>query len=315
MNPAFSVVLLTTASGAGYGMLFWLGVLSAAGVMPVDRWFGIPAVLIALALATIGLLASTLHLGRPERAWRAISQWRTSWLAREGMVSLFTYLPSLGFAAAWGIAGPQSIAAIVLGLLAALCGMLTVFCQAMIYASLKPVRQWHSRIVPPNLLLLSLASGAACLAAMATFWLLRPGRIAAGISLVLCLCAIAAKLSYWRSIDRAPPVATIESATGLGTIGPVRELEAPHTEENYLLRDMGFHVGRKHGDRLRGIALGLGFIIPAILLIIGMIVGNPVAMVLFPIAAATALLGVYVERWLFFAQATHTVTLYYGRTT
>ncbi len=84
MNPAFSVILLTTASGAGYGMLFWLGILNAAGVMPADLSFGIPAMFIALALATIGLLASTLHLGHPERAWRAISQWRSSWLSREG---------------------------------------------------------------------------------------------------------------------------------------------------------------------------------------------------------------------------------------
>ena len=205
MNPAFSVVMLTTASGAGYGMLFWLGVLSAAGAMPADRWFGIPAVLVALALATAGLLASTLHLGRPERAWRAISQWRTSWLSREGVVSLVTYLPAIGFAIAWGVAGPHSTAAIVLGLVAAFCGMLTVFCQAMIYASLKPVRQWHNRFVAPNLLLLALASGAACLAAMAVFWLAGAGRIAAALAVVFSLGALAAKLGYWRFIDNAAP--------------------------------------------------------------------------------------------------------------
>ncbi len=313
MNPAFSVVLLTTASGAGYGMLFWLGVLHAAGVMPPQRAFGIPAIFIALVLVTIGLLASTLHLGHPERAWRSISQWRSSWLSREGVVSLFTYLPALAFAAAWGVAGPRAVATIVAGLVAALCGMLTVFCQAMIYASLPPVRQWHNRFVPPNLLLLSLVSGAACLAAMATFWLSGSGRIAAAIALVLALGCIAAKIAYWRWIDRVPPSSTIESATGLGTIGPVRQLEAPHIEENFLLREMGFRIGRKHGDRLRAIAICVGFIVPAVLLIIGVILGNPAATVLFPIAAAMTLLGVYVERWLFFAQATHTVTLFYGR--
>ncbi|MGH7155413.1 MAG: DmsC/YnfH family molybdoenzyme membrane anchor subunit, partial [Acetobacteraceae bacterium] len=121
MNPAFSVVMLTTASGAGYGMLFWLGVLSAAGVMPAHKSFGIPAIFVALALATFGLMASTLHLGRPERAWRALSQWRTSWLSREGVVSLRTSRPALGFAAAWGLAAPRGTAAVVLGLVAALC--------------------------------------------------------------------------------------------------------------------------------------------------------------------------------------------------
>jgi DMSO reductase anchor subunit len=314
MNPAFSVVFLTTASGAGYGMLFWLGVLGAAGTMPGDRRFGIAAILIALALASAGLLASTLHLGRPERAWRAISQWRTSWLSREGVVSLVTYGPAFGYLLASAVAGPRSVAAIVLGLLAALCGMLTVFCQAMIYASLKPVRQWHNHFVAPNLLQIALASGGACLAVLATFWQLSSGRIAAALAVIFCVSVLVAKIAYWRFIDHAPPVATIESATGLGAIGPVRELEAPHTEENYLLRDMGYRIGRKHGERLRGIALGLGFIVPAILLIAGTILGNPAAMILFPVAAAVLLLGVYIERWLFFAEATHTVTLYYGRT-
>jgi len=313
MNPAFSVIMLTTASGAGYGMLFWLGVLDAVGAMPAARWFGVVAVLIALALASAGLLASTLHLGHPERAWRAVSQWRTSWLSREGVVSLVTYLPALAFAASWGLGGPRGAATVVLGLLAALCAMLTVVCQAMIYASLKPVRQWHNRFVPPNFLLLALFSGSACLAATTTFWEVRSGRIVAGMAVVFCVVAAVAKIAYWRAIDRAPPVATIESATGLGTIGPVRELEAPHTEENYLLREMGYVIARKHGEQLRGIALAVGFALPAILLILGLALGDPGALVLLPLAAIAALLGVFVERWLFFAQATHTVTLYYGR--
>jgi DMSO reductase anchor subunit len=312
MNPAFSVILLTTASGAGYGMLFWLGLLAAAGLMPTARWFGVVATLVALALATAGLLASTLHLGHPERAWRAISQWRTSWLSREGIVSLVTYIPALGFAAAWGLGAPPATD-MVLGLLAALCAVLTVVCQAMIYASLKPIRQWHNQFVPPNFLLLALFSGAACLAATATFWEIRPGRIVGIVALVFCIAAAVAKIAYWRVIDGASPAATIESATGLGTIGPVRALEAPHTEENYLLSEMGYAIARKHGERLRSIALAIGFVVPAILLIIGLALGNPGADVLFPLAAVAALLGIYVERWLFFAQATHTVTLYYGR--
>jgi sulfite dehydrogenase (quinone) subunit SoeC len=313
MNPAFSVVMLTTASGMGYGTLIWLGILGAAGLMPQARWFGVCAVLVGLALATAGLLASTLHLGHPERAWRAISQWRSSWLAREGVVSLVTYIPALGFAAAWATGGPRSIATIVLGLLAALCALLTVVCQAMIYASLKPIRQWYNRLVLPSLLLLALFSGGVCLAAIAAFWEIRSARIVAGLALAFCIASIVIKTAYWRSIDHASPVATIESATGLGTIGPVRQLEAPHTEENYLLREMGYAVARKHAEQLRRVALMLGFVMPAILLIVGLGLGDPVAMALFPLAAIAALIGIYVERWLFFAQATHTVTLYYDR--
>ena len=54
--------------------------------------------IIALVLITAGLLSSTAHLGRPERAWRAFSQWRTSWLSREGVAAVFTYVPAGLFA-------------------------------------------------------------------------------------------------------------------------------------------------------------------------------------------------------------------------
>src|SRR5690606_16348531 len=80
VHPAASVILFTTTSGAGYGLLALLGLLGPAGLVPQGRWFGFAGLGLALALVTAGLLASTFHLGRPERAWRAVSQWRSSWL-------------------------------------------------------------------------------------------------------------------------------------------------------------------------------------------------------------------------------------------
>ncbi|HTI84471.1 MAG TPA: DmsC/YnfH family molybdoenzyme membrane anchor subunit [Acetobacteraceae bacterium] len=300
MNPAFSVIILTTASGAGYGMLVWLGVLGVFGALPQERWFGVVAALLALALSAAGLLASTFHLGHPERAWRAISQWRSSWLSREGVLGLFTNLPGVAFAAAWWFGGPT----IVIGLVAGLCGLATVASQAMIYASLKPIRQWCNSYVLPNFLLLSLYSGAIWLVAAGA------GTAAALIGIVLAVIAAGAKWSYWRFIDAAQPIATIESATGLGAIGKVRPLEDPHTEENYLLREMGYVIGRKHAAKLRVIALVVGFAVPVVLLVIGLAVAGVACAVA---AALAALAGIYIERWLFFAEATHTVTLYYGQ--
>ncbi len=311
MNPAFSVVFLTTAAGAGYGMLAWLGVLDALGSLPGSGWFGLPAVLVALALASAGLLASTFHLGHPERAWRAISQWRTSWLSREGVMALVTFVPALGFAASWATAGGGATATVVLGLVAAACGLLTVVSQAMIYASLKPIRQWYHHAVLPNYLLLSLFSGAACVAAMAVFWQPAAARTAGALAVLAGAAALAGKLTYWRSIDRAPAAATMESATGLGFLGKVRSLELPHTEENYLLREMGFAIGRRHADKLRRITVAVGFAAPILLVLAGGVVGA--GTVLLPLAALASLAGIYLERWLFFAEATHTVTLYYGR--
>jgi len=313
MIPAFSVIFLTTASGIGYGLLAWLGIFTAAGRLPLAPWFGPAAALLGLALAAAGLLASMLHLGRPERAWRSVSQWRSSWLSREGVLALFTNLPALAFAASWAFSGMHTDLTIALGLFAGLCGLLTVASQAMIYATLKPVRQWHNGFVLPNLLLLSLFSGAVWLAALSALWIGGTARAAAIAGVVFGAAAVLMKLAYWRRIDTGRPVATIESATGLGSIGPVRMLEAAHTEENFLLREMGYAIARKHASRLRAIALVTAFAIPLALLLAGIFLRDPVSPALYCAAALLVLLGIYIERWLFFAEATHTVTLYYGR--
>ena len=97
MKPAPSIIFFTVASGAGYGLLFWLGVLKPLGLLPASSLFGATAAIIALALITAGLCSSLLHLGRPERAWRALSQWRSSWLSREGVAAVITFLPATVF--------------------------------------------------------------------------------------------------------------------------------------------------------------------------------------------------------------------------
>src|ERR1700746_2338146 len=101
MHPAFSVILFTTTSGAGYGLLVLLGVFAGTGLLPENPWFGFASLALALGMATAGLLASTFHLGPPERAWRAFSQWRSSWLSREGVAAVATFLPAGLFGIAW----------------------------------------------------------------------------------------------------------------------------------------------------------------------------------------------------------------------
>ena len=93
MHPAYSVILFTTASGAGYGLLALLAVFGAAGVLPANTWLGFVGIGLGLALVVAGLLSSTFHLGRPERAARAFTQWRSSWLAREGVAAIAAFAP------------------------------------------------------------------------------------------------------------------------------------------------------------------------------------------------------------------------------
>jgi DMSO reductase anchor subunit len=308
MNPAPSIVFFTTASGAGYGLLFWLGVLRAVGLVPQSPAFGLMALVLALMLITAGLVSSLKHLGRPERAWRALSQWRSSWLSREGVLAIATYIPALLFGLAL-VTGNQPLA-LATGLVAAAGAVATTWATGMIYASLKPVRQWHLPIVPWGYLVFGAFCGAAILASVAALW--GEARIAGIVAALLGGTAMGLKRAYWDSIDAPKPAdaPSIESATGLGRIGATRPLDPPHTEQNWLLREMGFRVARAHRAKLRRLTLA-GFGIATALSVLALpIPGTLAALVLLP-AAALAFGAMIIERWLMFAEATHTVTLFY----
>ena len=310
MTPASSVLLLTTLTGFGFGLLAWVGILAALGLLPPAPLFVPVAVVLALAFASAGLMASTLHLGHPERAWRAFSQWRSSWLAREGVAALTTFAPALVFAALWWALGPYAIATRVLGLVAACLGLVTVGCTAMIYASLKPIRQWHNPHTLPDYLIFAVFSGATLLAAVWAVWFGVAEALAVA-ALIAALIAASAKFAYWRFIDTQKPLVTLASATGLTAFGTARSLDRPHFTENYILREMGYQIARKHAVKLRRIALGLAFFIPALLALLAAC--GIAATITAPAAALVALIGLLVERWLFFAEATHVATIYYGR--
>jgi DMSO reductase anchor subunit len=203
------------------------------------------------------------------------------------------------------------VVAALAGLLSAAGAAATVYCTAMIYASLETVRQWRHPLVVPGYFAMAAFSGAALLAALAAAWGLRGSLVAPAVLAVLGgIAAIALKSSYWRAVDSGLPGPTRESATSLGAIGRVRPLDPPHTQQNYLLREMGFRVARKHAERLRRVALAAGFAAPAALALLAL-AGAPATPLLLALGALLALFGVLVERWLMFAEATHTVTLYY----
>ncbi|MER9300845.1 dimethyl sulfoxide reductase anchor subunit [Mesorhizobium sp. M0621] len=311
MHPAFSVVFFTTATGAGYGLLALLGVLGGFQVIPPDFWLGFIGLGLALGLIAAGLLSSTGHLGRPERAWRAFSQWRSSWLSREGVASVITFIPAGLFGIGWVFFGRTSGWVAIAGLLAACGAIVTVCTTGMIYSSLKPIAQWHSRYTLPAYLIFSAMTGSVLLNALLQGFALSSKAILVACVL-LTLLGWGWKLATWRYNDRLEIATNANTATGLAG-GTVRSLEWPHTEENYLLKEMGFRIARKHSARLRQIAQLLAFALPVLLLAIVFALPWPFAAALSVLAVIVQFAGMLVERWLFFAEAKHTVTLYYGR--
>jgi DMSO reductase anchor subunit len=315
MHPAKSVILFTTASGAGYGLIALATLFALLGLLPAQPMLGLVLYGLGLGAVTVGLLSSTFHLGHPERAWRALSQWRSSWLSREGVMAIVTYPPAGLFALAWVLGMDLTSPALqILGWLTVLCCALTIFTTSMIYASLKTIHAWCNVYVPLSYLVLGAATGAVVLAALAHgFGVGVPGIDA--VALVLIVVALGLKLAYWRYIDTTRSPSTAETATGLGGLGKVRLLEAPHSQANYLMQEMGFRIARKHAQSLRQIALIAGLVAPAALLALGLALpALPALWIVAPAAVLTGI-GVVVERWLFFAEARHTVMLYYGADT
>jgi DMSO reductase anchor subunit len=312
MNPALSVILFTTLSGAGYGMLFWWALAGFGVGIGIEHGMLTLWMLSfagALILVTAGLLSSVFHLGKPQRAGFAFSQWRTSWLSREGIASILTYAVAAPFVPAVILGRVPAVNASTVAI--AICSLGTVYCTAMIYASLKPVPAWRNRLVVPVYLAFALQTGgwicATIYAIDADPSGLRPEAFT--ILAVLTLAVAAMKIAYWRAIDRIE-LPSRESATALEGFGKVTTFERPHTEANYLTREMGFVLARKHSRKLRVIALALFAGIPLLMLPIAWGIPAMAALALW-IAALSALAGTFVERWLFFAEAMHMVTLYY----
>jgi len=311
MHPAYSVIVFTTASGGGYGLLIWLAVAARLQLVPRDALFGFVGIGLSLMLVTVGLLSSTLHLGRPERAWRSFSQWRTSWLSREGIAALVTYVPAgaLGWAWVFGELVPGQFA-IAAGLSVPFA-LLTIWCTGMIYASLPTIRAWHQPLVGPVYLALGLGTGGLLFVLVtATFGI--EARWAAVATLLVLTLGASLKTRYWRAIDTEPRTRTAEAATGLGALGTVRPLDPPHTQPNFVMREMGYQVARRHALKLRGLVMLLLFLLPIIAMAV-LLLDMPewLRITVAALATLSAGAGVLTERWLFFAQAEHVVMLYY----
>ncbi|MCF6305847.1 MAG: dimethyl sulfoxide reductase anchor subunit [Rhodobacteraceae bacterium] len=291
MHPAPSVIVFTALSGLGFGLIFWMGLglpdVSGMVVVAVFATLG-------LGLATIGLLASTFHLGNPQRAWRAFSQWKTSWLSREGILAVLTLIVFFIYACCWAFLDTRIAA---LGWLSSALAAGTVFTTSMIYAQMKTVPRWNAHSTTLLFFLYAAAGGALLAAQMQV----------AGV--LLAILAVVQVLA-WMQGDGAFSKSghTIETATGLSGLGKVRLLEKPHSGSNYLMHEMMHVVGRKHSAKLRMISIALTAVIPATLILF-----SDAGHIIAALVILLHVVGLFVSRWLFFAEAEHVVGLYYDK--
>ena len=311
MRPALSVIFFTVSSGAGLGLLVWLIALSETGFAGgVPRNMILPMLALGMLLTTAGLLSSTQHLANPKNAWRAFSQFRTSWLSREGVLAAAIYPVATIYGLLVFVDAP-TLPRVLAGGLLALLALGVLYCTGMIYACLKTIPRWHTRLVPTSYVLLGLYSGALAALPFLTRGFVEgasplssPPLLALAITLLLA--AFLVKAIYYFRFRTPDARFTINDALPLGK-KTIRLLDVGHTHGTFLTDEFYFKLARGPARWLRGAAVGLGFALPRLILASGTRAAVPLA-----VAAIVCLLGLLAERWLFFAEAEHVVRLYHG---
>jgi DMSO reductase anchor subunit len=329
MRPHPSLLFFTVLAGAGQGFFVALFAVEAmsrdalpAQVLATGAWT-------VLGLLAAGLVASVFHLGRPSRAWRAASQWRTSWLSRE--VIVLPALMGLVFAHAMLLQAGESAASLplhVTGALGAIACVLLWWCTGMIYACLRMVQAWATAWTPIALAAMGLASGtllaAAWFAGEASAAHSGAGAASTLTVLVdaaamLTLLAASVKVIWWQRSARLAPKSTLQSALAIPRPN-IRQIAMGMTGGSFNTREF-FHGRSAATMRRLPWAMGvLGVALPLALcavawrdVALATTAGLADATACLAVAAVLQLAGLFVERWLFFAVAQHPQNLYYQR--
>jgi DMSO reductase anchor subunit len=296
MRPAFSVLFLTTLIGAGQGLFITLFFCELLAGATLSNSFFVGGTLLVLILCALGGISSVFHLGHPERAWRAMTMWRTSWLAREGIA-----LPAFMAAAfAYGMAHWLNLGhTLAIGTVAVVLSVVLFVCTGMIYAAIKVLKEWAHPLTLANFIVLGCASGATLAAAYASF-------AAPGLAAALAQAAFALTLlglltraaSLWRNATLRP-TSTLQSAIGIRHPRIVQKAQGA-MGGSYNTREF-FHG--KSPAFVRGVLLTL--LLGAFVLPLALVLTLPL------LAFILQYLGLLAERWYFFAEAQHPQNLYY----
>ncbi|MFO8151761.1 dimethyl sulfoxide reductase anchor subunit family protein [Thioalkalivibrio sp.] len=323
MHPAFSVIFLTTLIGAGQGLfiaLFLTESLGILGMAPTQNGnFLALGTLTSLILLGLGLIASFFHLGRPERAWRTATKWRTSWLSREvivlpafmGVVFLYGLAHWLDFnPTLFTLPGDRAVlVTVALGTVGTLLALALFVSTAMIYAAVKFLQEWHSPLTVVNYTLLGAASGFTLATAYAAWSGAQLLHVLASTAIALTLLGLVTRIASLIRNARIKPKSTLQTAIGIKHPRIVQKSQG-FMGGSFNTREFFHHKSEGFVRAVKWIFLIAAFAIPTILLAVSLLMTVDPTNVLIA-AALIQYLGLVAERWFFFAQANHPQNLYY----
>jgi sulfite dehydrogenase (quinone) subunit SoeC len=324
MHPAFSVIFLTTLIGAGQGLFLALytgQVYNIFGVVDDSASLNlyITGTVLVVVLMGLGLFASFFHLGRPERAWRAATRWRTSWLSREvivlpaftAMAALWGGLLYLGFDPVIVTVGHIDVRlTLIVGLIAGLLALLLYLCTAMIYAAVKFIQEWATPLTVMNYTLLGLASGFMLAATLGLWFDSNLTGAYAGWAIVFTVLGLVSRgISLYRN---AVIKHKSTACTAIGVRHPkIRQISQGAMGGSFNTREFFHHKGQFFMVTIRVFFVVMAFVVPVILAVLGWMQGSVLWLAL---AVFVQYIGLLAERWFFFAQANHVQNFYYQAT-
>ncbi|NIV28835.1 MAG: dimethyl sulfoxide reductase anchor subunit [Anaerolineae bacterium] len=323
MHPTFSVIFLTTLIGVGQGLflaLFSEQSYSAAKLLPAqDSSFYVTGSLIALAFLIGGLIAAIGHLGKPiymiTRAWRGVTQWRTSWLSRElialplvmGLVFIYAAFHYFGWDAdLFGAPELSGQMTLVIGTITTFAVFGLFIATGMIYASLKFLQEWACSLTVINYILLGGASGFTLAAAYAAYAAPELVSFYATWAMIITAVALITRGGSLIRNARIKYKSTIQSAIGVRHT-KVQQKSMGMMGGSFNTREFFHGASAVFFKSVKWIFLVLVFPVPLLLLWAGM-EGDKSLLIL---AFIVQYVGLLFERWFFFAQANHPQNLYY----
>ena len=322
MNPAFSVIFLTTLIGVGQGLflaIFTGQSYSAVELLPTEdsvHFYGTGAML-ALVFLVGGLIASFFHLGHPERAWRAATKWRTSWLSREvialPIVMLFIFVYGLLHYFGWDNVlltsknGVNLHLSLVIGAIGSLATFALFLCTGMIYGAIKFLQEWANPLTIINFLLLGTMSGFTLATAFASYSAPELMNFFGVWTIIITLAAFITRAASLVRNNRIKHKSTIQSAIGIRH-NQIKQNTMGFMGGSVNTRDFFHHKTLLFMKSIKWIFILLTFILPLFFIWLCMQQENTTILML---AFVIQYIGLIAERWFFFAQANHPQNIYY----
>ena len=314
MHPEMSLVFLTVLAGAGQGLFILFIVLDFFMPGVFSHLLMLLTCGVALILQFSGMAASFFHLGNAQKGWKAILKWDQSWLSREVIfLSMFVGLLML-YVLSFYVGLTVEISRLIgfAGLVAAVGFFIS---SSMVYASVRFIKEWANAYTPINFSLLSLLTGGAILYALSNLTQEKNSVLTQlnHFLFYFTFFALVFKVLAFRYNETTYASVKTKNALGMNDTD-IRLMDTGAAYDHYNTLEYKHHIApamKKFQERL---VLLLTFILP---LIVWFTFEQQLSIpftggALSLLAAISILIGVIIERRLFFIEGNHVQNLYYG---